>query len=577
MAQTLTKPVFLDETGQEIADKLDDIKQAIANISGDFNPLLIKVTTQPTKTSYFIGETLDLTGIVVNLVGTNGAMIDVTSACTFAPADGTTITSQTTSVAISYVYPKDSTTFTATLDITVRELSSIEITTPPTKTSYIAGEDLDLTGMVVTATYNDGTTQIVTSDCTSSPEDGDTLSISDTTVTVSLTVGSTTKTDTQSLTIIGVYGAEWDGTADTKLSRTDSAADFVDPVPSVYNSGEYNEGSSPFDTILPWSGMVQETDNDGNVWVKIPKFYYKWTPNGDKLKLQICTTKIDSTWKCSPAHADRDDSVGERDFIYVARYCCASGTLKSLTGQTPKHSSSYDPIATIHNLGSDIWMYDYAAYMTTWMLYLVEYADWYKANAIGSTSLSSQQGTTYYKTGWTDDIPYHTGLTYANRASSYYPQTQYRGIEDFSYMAVAGIGIRKTGNYSFEVFLWNSPSAYLNDNAGVSVGEATGVLSDSSDAYGHPDKVIGFNTSQNDVFDYVLLPHFKTSGDTSRLYLASTFRSNDSTNTTYIHTCTTNGGAGGIWGFWINPRTTGTPRTWKDEGTYRLMKLPANS
>ena len=40
----------------------------------------------------------------------------------------------------------------------VKTMESIEITTPPTKTEYMAGEDFDPTGMVVTAHYTDGTT-----------------------------------------------------------------------------------------------------------------------------------------------------------------------------------------------------------------------------------------------------------------------------------------------------------------------------------------------------------------------------------------------------------------------------------
>ena len=40
----------------------------------------------------------------------------------------------------------------------VKTVESIEITTPPTKTEYMAGEDFDPTGMVVTAHYTDGTT-----------------------------------------------------------------------------------------------------------------------------------------------------------------------------------------------------------------------------------------------------------------------------------------------------------------------------------------------------------------------------------------------------------------------------------
>ena len=40
----------------------------------------------------------------------------------------------------------------------VKTVESIEITTPPTKTEYMVGEDFDPTGMVVTAHYTDGTT-----------------------------------------------------------------------------------------------------------------------------------------------------------------------------------------------------------------------------------------------------------------------------------------------------------------------------------------------------------------------------------------------------------------------------------
>jgi methionine-rich copper-binding protein CopC len=58
------------------------------------------------------------------------------------------------------------------------------VTTLPTKTTYNAGETLDLTGMVVKVSVNGGTAQTVT-DYTTSPADGATLSTSNTSVTVS--------------------------------------------------------------------------------------------------------------------------------------------------------------------------------------------------------------------------------------------------------------------------------------------------------------------------------------------------------------------------------------------------------
>ena len=64
-------------------------------------------------------------------------------------------------------------------------VTSIAITTAPTKTAYSVGDTLDLTGMVVTASLSGGTgaTKVVT-DYTASPANGATLTAEDTKVTV---------------------------------------------------------------------------------------------------------------------------------------------------------------------------------------------------------------------------------------------------------------------------------------------------------------------------------------------------------------------------------------------------------
>lgn len=61
---------------------------------------------------------------------------------------------------------------------------SIEVTHAPTKTSYKDGENLNLTGMIVTATMTDGTTKAVT-DYTTIPANGSVLHEGTTSVTVS--------------------------------------------------------------------------------------------------------------------------------------------------------------------------------------------------------------------------------------------------------------------------------------------------------------------------------------------------------------------------------------------------------
>jgi len=73
-------------------------------------------------------------------------------------------------------------------------LDHIEVTTPPIKTAYFVGESLNLTGMVVTAYYNDGSSKVVTG-YTTNPIGGTALNTAgQQTVTVSYIEGGVAKT-----------------------------------------------------------------------------------------------------------------------------------------------------------------------------------------------------------------------------------------------------------------------------------------------------------------------------------------------------------------------------------------------
>lgn len=77
-------------------------------------------------------------------------------------------------------------------------LASIAITTAPTKTSYTTGESFNPAGMVVTATYEDGSTKVVTG-YTYTPSGS--LTNQNTTITISYTEHGVTKTKTQAITV----------------------------------------------------------------------------------------------------------------------------------------------------------------------------------------------------------------------------------------------------------------------------------------------------------------------------------------------------------------------------------------
>lgn len=222
-----------------------------------------------------------------------------------------------------------------------------------------------------------------------------------------------------------IYGVEWDGSARTDWTRTDDAAGFDDPDPFV-NDGQH-PGYSPFDNIMPWTGMTIE-ERAGGTMVKIPKFYYNLEQlDNNDLKIQISMVKHDG-FCTSPAHMDRGDGRGERDVVYVGRYHC-DYDYKSSNQVTSTASIPGAPIGSItratareeiHKLGNYIWQMDFVTRFTIWLLYLVEIADWNSQAKIG-------YGCTAGAMGYTDTMPYHTGTIMSSRDS--YGGTQYRNIE----------------------------------------------------------------------------------------------------------------------------------------------------
>lgn len=156
----------------------------------------VAVTTQPSKTTYFIGEAFDPSGMVVTATFADDTTENVTNDCTFSP---TSISKDTTAITVNY--QRAGIQKTASVPVTVRVLSSISITTPPTKTAYKYGEIFEPSGMVVTAHYTDGQSRAVTG-YTFSPNTA--LGMSNTTITISYTEGDVTKTTTQAITVAKV-------------------------------------------------------------------------------------------------------------------------------------------------------------------------------------------------------------------------------------------------------------------------------------------------------------------------------------------------------------------------------------
>ena len=105
-----------------------------------------------------------------------------------------------------------------------RVLSSISVSAP-TKTTYYKGDALNLSGAVVTATFNSGRTEVVTSSATFSPANGSILSSFGTqTITATYTENGVSKTASTSVTVT-VKTVTWASGTDTEIANMVEAAD----------------------------------------------------------------------------------------------------------------------------------------------------------------------------------------------------------------------------------------------------------------------------------------------------------------------------------------------------------------
>ena len=320
----------------------------------------------------------------------------------------------------------------------------------------------------------------------------------DVTVTVKVAADSNynapaAKTCSVTVSFAQIYGVQWDGTASTTWSRTDAAETFVNPTPAVNNGN----GSSPFDTIMPWAGMVVEDDATAGKLVKIPKYWFKWTRSGNGMKLQI-SNGPEAGFHVSPAHADRGDGKGERDYVYVGRYHCNT-SYKSQAGSQPAASMTRAQArSNIHNLGSTYWQYDFAMYWTIMMLYLVEYANWNSQATIGyGCSPSSQK----FNMGATDAMIYHTGTSAASRTT--YGSVQYRHIEGLWDNVYDWCdGIRFSGS---TVYCIANPASFSDTSGGTNVGTRA-----TSSGW-----ISGWTNPTADGFEYALYPNAVSGSETT--------------------------------------------------------------
>ena len=118
----------------------------------------LRVQTPPDKTEYFVGEEFDYTGMVLYAEWNDGETEEIGAyECDEIRPSGPLTASDTT---ITFVYYGAETTF----DITVSEqtINSLDVDSSAVEKRVVAGQHVNLTSIVVTASYGDGETMPVT-------------------------------------------------------------------------------------------------------------------------------------------------------------------------------------------------------------------------------------------------------------------------------------------------------------------------------------------------------------------------------------------------------------------------------
>ncbi len=219
----------------------------------------IEITEEPTKTTYYKGEEFDPTGMVVTAEysdSTKKAVEGYTHSSIVGMWTSLDEENPITGYTVDITYTEDKVTKHTTQYITMRndepmlapELVSIEITTPPTKIEYLEGETFDKAGMVVTATYNDGSKQIVT-DYTCSP-DGE-LTVNTSEIVITYKEGEITKETKQSISVAAKENEKV--LSEIKITTP--------PIKTTYEAGEEFDRAGMVVTAI-YSDNTEETITD---------------------------------------------------------------------------------------------------------------------------------------------------------------------------------------------------------------------------------------------------------------------------------------------------------------------------
>ena len=173
-ASAITKDFAADATLNAAGAVSVKVTYAVGDDSADATYTISLVTEQPismtlkdgpTTDEYVVGQNFDPAGLAVYINMKNGTRVEhdgTDLTFRFSGFDSSAVTESQTVTVTADEYPGFSTTFP--VKIVAKAVESVAIASggAPTKTTYQAGETVDLAGLDLDVTYNDETTEAVT-------------------------------------------------------------------------------------------------------------------------------------------------------------------------------------------------------------------------------------------------------------------------------------------------------------------------------------------------------------------------------------------------------------------------------
>lgn len=201
----------------------------------------IEIARKASKDTYFVGDTLDTSGLELEVSYNDGETERVTSGF------GTDYNfSEGGARVVTITYGNESTTYT--VNVKALSLEAISIATLPSKTNLLEGETLNTSGLSINLLYNNGDEKTVTSGFECSPTTFSSAGAQ------TVNVSYEGKTTNFSVNISAL----------SKYSITVMPSNKIYGTVSVSKAGPYKEGEEITITASPYNGCLFYGWSDGN-------------------------------------------------------------------------------------------------------------------------------------------------------------------------------------------------------------------------------------------------------------------------------------------------------------------------